>query len=180
MLHHPLMIASEWLCMYHILARTPSPVQAIKFTIQGRAQEHSATMPRKSCVQTRKSVDQDLTLGAKYQSEALAVDAICKISHQGSLVMELEFIGKPEDLNLWSLIRESITYAVYACLLHISCKNNGGIKSFETKCLLRLYFAGKHNSSSHLVQIMLAGARVPNVGGLTCYSGSNSRDIGDR
>ncbi len=82
------------------------------------------------------------------------------------------------ELDSRAQIAPKIT-AFYACPMHVLCGCNAGVRILETKRSLRLYFAGKHHSSSqsHRLLIMHAWASVAGVGGLKCHSGSDSKDF---
>jgi hypothetical protein len=60
--------------------------------------------------------------------------------HKGGMVMQLDYVGKPEDLYLWCLIRQSKTCWEYACPMRISC---------GCRKTLLLETIGVHDQQSH-------------------------------
>ncbi len=77
------------------------------------------------------------------------VDAIYrhseKFMYASCMVMQPEYAGKPEDLYLWCLIRQSKTCWEYACLMCYSCRYDTCIQITETKQTLKLETIGVHD-----------------------------------
>jgi hypothetical protein len=58
--------------------------------------------------------------------------------HNCCLAQDTEFIGKQEDLYLWTYIRGLKTTAAYACQMHNMLGHHGTSQSLETKHHLTL------------------------------------------
>ncbi len=68
--------------------------------------------------------------------------------HVSGMVMQPDYVGNPEDLYLWCLIRESKTRRQYACPMRYSCGCDTGIRITETKQTLK---RAKHLQMTNLV-----------------------------
>ncbi len=70
--------------------------------------------------------------------------------HDSSTVLQLDYVGKPEDLYLWCLIGDSKTCRQYACPMRYCCGCDTGIRITETKQTLKLEMIGVHDRHSHI------------------------------
>jgi hypothetical protein len=84
--------------------------------------------------------------------------------HESGTVMQPDYVGKPEDLYLWCLIRETKTLQQYACPMRYSCGCDTGIRITETKQSLQLETTGVHDRHSHIGGRMHARKSAPGVG----------------
>ncbi len=64
--------------------------------------------------------------------------------------MQLDNVGKQEDLYLWYLIGQSKTCWEYWCLMRYSCGCDTGIQITETKQTLKLETIRVHDQHSHI------------------------------
>jgi hypothetical protein len=83
--------------------------------------------------------------------------------HASGTVMQPDYVGKPEDLYLWCLIRQSKTCWEYACPMCYSCGCVTGIHITVTKQSLKLETIGVHDRHSHIGGRMHARTSAPGV-----------------
>jgi hypothetical protein len=86
-----------------------------------------------------------------------------KLMHESGTEMQPDYVGKPEDLYLWCLIRQSKTCWEYACPMHYSCGWDTGMRITETKQTRKLEMIGVHDRHSHIgpgARCMLASPRL--------------------
>ena len=65
-----------------------------------------------------------------------------KFMHKSCTIMQPDYVGKPEDLYLWCLIRQSKTCREYACPMCYSCGCDTGLRITETKHTLKVEMIG--------------------------------------
>jgi hypothetical protein len=65
--------------------------------------------------------------------------------HESGMLMEPDYVGKPEDLYLWCLIGETKTLQQFACPMRCSCGCDTGICITETKQSIKLETIGEHD-----------------------------------
>jgi hypothetical protein len=77
--------------------------------------------------------------------------------HESGTVMQPDYVGKPEDLYLWCLIRESKTCWQYECPMRYSCGCDTGARITETKQSLKLETIGVHDRHSRDARSQVRG-----------------------
>jgi hypothetical protein len=87
--------------------------------------------------------------------------------HESGTAMQPDYVGKPEDLYLWCLIRQSKTCWEYACPMRYSCGCDTGIRITETKQTLKLDSIRVHDRHSHAGAKMHARKSAPGAGGFS-------------
>ena len=96
----------------------------------------------------------------KYRSDQLAhmdmhtiVDDLyeraTEFMHKSGLYMDEDFVGKSEDLYLWSFISESKRASVWGCPMRFTTGCCAGIRITETGKYLTLEFCGAHHPGCH-------------------------------
>ena len=96
----------------------------------------------------------------KYRSDQLAhmdmhtiVDDLyeraTEFMHKSGLYMNEDFVGKSEDLYLWSFISESKRATVWGCPMRFTTGCCAGIRITETGKYLTLEFCGAHHPRCH-------------------------------
>jgi hypothetical protein len=84
--------------------------------------------------------------------------------HDSGMVMQPDYVSKPDDLYLWCLIRHSKTSWEHACPMRYSCGCGTGVLIMERKQTLTLETIGVHDQHSHKGGKIHARKSVPGVG----------------
>ena len=69
--------------------------------------------------------------------------------HKSGLYMNEDFVGKSEDLYLWSFISESKRATIWGCPMRFTTGCCAGIRITETGKYLTLEFCGAHHPGCH-------------------------------
>ena len=111
------------------------------------------------------------------------VDAIYKFGesfmHDSGTRQDPYFIGKPDDLYLWSYSGGCKRVSTYYCPFNITCDCDAGIRVSEYKTKLVLEATGTHDMQSHRLRVMHAGCSERGVGGFNSDLSDNSSDSVD-
>jgi hypothetical protein len=75
---------------------------------------------------------------------------------ESGMIMQPDYVGKPKDLYLWCLIRQSKTFWEYVCPRRFFCRRDTDIRITETKQTLTLETIGMHDLHSHVAGKMHA------------------------
>jgi hypothetical protein len=93
-----------------------------------------------------------------------------KLMHESGLVMQADYVGKTEDLYLWSLLWQSKTCFEIERPMRLSCGCNTGLLIKETRQTLTLKKVRAHDQDNHAVRMTNASKSL----GVKFYSGSDS------
>jgi hypothetical protein len=96
--------------------------------------------------------------------------------HASGIVMQPDYLSKPEDLYLWCLIAHSKTCCGQTCRMRYSCGCDTCIRITEKKQILTLETIRVHDLHSHTGGKMHAHKSAPRCQcGALAYSGSRAK-----
>jgi hypothetical protein len=83
--------------------------------------------------------------------------------HEIGLVMQPDYVGKPEDLYLWCLVRDSKTCLEYRSPMSFSCGYGAGLRITKKGQKIKVGKIRVHDRDSHSRSLMHANKCTPGI-----------------